>query len=385
MDRHLVVTGHPEDLLTEFMSVLERRDAAVRVLVAADGRLAELPPGGFAERVPAVLALAATATATADATADVDVDHVAVGALVAWAVADGETVWTHSPADERLDRAKVAVWAALAAGRAHCSTGLSAHLKFVADVTMALTGAQITAKLDVLGEHFAPQIERAGGPRGIGIASVVDCERYVTATGAQAARLFSLRHDWHPDVDLGAEPWDFASSPYERQRLRSTADWVRRHVPAGATLVELGSCEGALTDHLLADGYAVSAQEPVVHFAERFAARVGDRWHGRLEIGTHTLEELADGKGGRAAAYLLVEMLNYIADLSIVDRLDTDLIVVSMSPFAIRTRIMPWLRQSPVWEVVEVHQIIAPRFELVCDGLAYHRKLGSTGVLARRR
>jgi hypothetical protein len=292
-------------------------------------------------------------------------------------------VWTHSPADERLDRAKTAVWAALAAGTARCSTGLSAHLRFVADITVALTPAQIGAKLDVLGTHFAGQIERAGGPRGIGIASVVECERYVTATGTQAARLFSLRHDWHPDVDLGAEPWDFASSPYERQRLRSTADWIARHVPAGGTLVELGSCEGALTDHLIGDGFTVSAQEPVVHFADRHATRAGAL--PALTIGTHTLEELADGKGGRADAYLLVEMLNYIADLSIVDRLDTDLIVISMSPFAIRTRIMPWLQASTVWEVVEAHQIIAPRFELVCDGLAYHRKLGSTGVLAKRR
>jgi len=49
------------------------------------------------------------------------------------------------------------------------------------------------------------------------------------------------------------------------------------------------------------------------------------------------------------------------------------------------TRLMPWLRDNPAWQAVEVHQIIAPRFELVCDGLAYHRKLGSTGVLARRR
>jgi hypothetical protein len=379
MDRHLVVVNHPEDLLTEFMSVLESADADLRVLVAADGRLARLPAGGFTDRVPAVLQLAAAAGVR------VAPDQSTVAGMVRQAAADGETIWTHGPADERLDRAKLGVWVALAAGVARCSTGLSAHLKFVADITAALTGAQIAAKLDVLGTHFAPQIERAGGPRGIGIASVVECERYVTATGAQAARLFSLRHDWHPDVDLGAEPWDFASSPYEVQRLRSTADWVRRHVAHGGYLVELGSCEGALTDSLLADGYRVSAQEPVVHFAERFAARAGDRWAGQLETGTHTLEELADGKGPRADAYLLVEMLNYIADLSIVDGVDTELIAISMSPFAIRTRIMPWLQQSTVWEIVETHQIIAPRFELVCDGLAYHRKLGSTGVLARRR
>jgi hypothetical protein len=375
MDRHLVVVCHPEDLLTEFMSVLERRDVSLRVALAAADTVVELPDGGFAERLPAVVELLALPTQ----------DFANATDLVRKAGGDVAAVWTHSPADERLDRAKVGVWAALAAGGARCSTGLSAHLKFVADIAVPLTAAQVSAKLAALGEHLAPQIERAGGPRGIGVASVIDCERYVTATGVQAARLFSLRHDWHPDVDLGAEPWDFASSPYEVQRLRSTADWVRRHVPAGAALVELGSCEGALTDHLLADGFTVSAQEPVTHFAQRFAERVGATWGEKLEIGTHTLEELADGKGSPAAAYLLVEMLNYIADLSIVDRVDTDLIVISMSPFAIRTRIMPWLTNSAVWEVVEAHQIIAPRFELVCDGLAYHRKLGSTGVVARRR
>jgi hypothetical protein len=380
MDIHLVVVNHPEDLITEFLSVLERGTDEVRVLIAADGRLVTLPGGGFADRVPAVLALVAPAPAgTPAATGSAPAD---VSGQVRQAAADGVTVWTHSAADERLDRAKTAVWAALAAGRVRCSTGLSAHLKFVADVTVALTPEQITAKLDVLGTHFAPQIERAGGPRGIGIASVVECERYLSATGTQAARLFSLRHDWHPDVDLGAEPWDFASSPYERQRLRSTADWIQRYVPAGGSVVELGSCEGALTDHLVADGFTVTAEEPVVHFAQRHAARVAVS--DALTIGTHTLEELADGKGPRADAYLLVEMLNYIGDLSVVDRLDTDLIFVSMSPYAIRTRILPWLQASTVWQVVEAHQIIAPRFELVCDGLAYHRKLGSTGVLARR-
>jgi hypothetical protein len=46
---------------------------------------------------------------------------------------------------------------------------------------------------------------------------------------------------------------------------------------------------------------------------------------------------------------------------------------------------MPWLENSPVWRPVAATRLAAPRFELVVDGLAYHRKLGSNGVVVRRR
>ncbi|GAA0802203.1 hypothetical protein [Spirilliplanes yamanashiensis] len=367
----LLVVCHPEDVVTEFLSVLAD-PAPLRLAVVADGTVVDLPPGGLDARLPCVVELMGRATGD-----EPTAGHVPAGG--------NGPVWTHCPADERLDRAKVGVWAAQGRAVTRCSTGVCPHLRFVADHLTGLTRAQVAAKLDVLGAHAAPLVERAGGPRGIGIAAVADVERYVDTTPAQAARLFALRHDWHPDVDLGAEPWDFAASPYERGRLRATAGWVARHARAGARLAELGSCEGALTELLLADGFTVDAFEPVAAFADRFAARAHATWPGRVTTGTATIAELAAAGGPRADAYLLIEMLNYVADPAVCDGLATDVLFIAMSPFAVRTRVVPWLRDNPVWAAVEVTPLAAPRFELVCDGLAYHRKLGSAGVLARRR
>jgi hypothetical protein len=369
----LLVVCYPEDLVLEFLSMLDS-PVPLRVVVAATGAVLDLPAKGLPRRL-ALVAEALTAEVTAPTSGS-------VAALVREELRAG-SVWTHSPADERLDRAKVAVWTARAAGRARCSVGVSAHLRFVADTTVALQAVQVARKLDWLGSHRAEQVERAGGPRGIGIAAVADVERYVTVLARQAARLFALRHDWHLDVDSGGEPWDFAVSPYERQRLRSTADWISRHLPRPASVVELGSCEGALTELLLDDGFAVNAQEPVTEFQRRFTARAGGR--PGLTTGTRTIEELAGEQEPPADAYLLIEMLNYVADLAVIDKLATDQLFISNSPQAVRTRIMPWLERSPVWQAVAATRLAAPRFELVVDGLAYHRKLGSNGVLVRRR
>ena len=272
-------------------------------------------------------------------------------------------------------------WAALAAGHARCAVGASAHLRYIADTTVGLSPMQVSRKLDWLATHLTPLVERAGGPRGIGIAAVADVERYVTASGAQAARLFALRHDAH--LRIGAEPWGFATSPFEQQRLRDGrldpvgAAGRRRRGRVG------GPAEGALTELLLADGFAVEAHEPVVEWQRRFE----DRSRGRvgLTTGARTLQRLAAEGGPKADAYLLVWMLEYVADLTAIDRLATDTLFVSMSPHAVRTRILPWLDGNPGWERAGLVQLIAPRFELVVDGLAYQRKLGSTGVLVRRR
>jgi hypothetical protein len=369
----LLVVCHPEDLVLEFLSVLDS-PVALRAAVAGIDTVVDLPPVGLPRRLALVAGLLEAPA--------VEPTQESVRRLTAGVRRSGP-VWTHSPADERLDRAKVAAWATFATGQSRCSVGISAHLRFVADSTVGLSPVQLSRKLDWLATYRTPQIEAAGGPRGIGIAAVADVERYVNVSAAQAGRLFSVRHDWHPDVDLGAEPWDFAASPYERQRLRATAQWVGKHLPRPATLVEAGACEGALTDLLLDDGFTVDAQEPVADLRERLQARAAGR--AGLTTGGATVQDLALAGGPRGDAYLLMEMLDHVAELSLLDGLGTDLLFVSLSPVGVRSRVLPWLSGHPVWEHAETVELVAPRFELVVDGLAYHRKLGSTGVLARRR
>jgi hypothetical protein len=355
----LLVVAHPEDLVTEFLSVLAE-GTALTVLIAGSRQVLALPAGTLDDRLTAVAAL------------DVESGEPCRERIAA--AATGARVWTHNPADERLDRARVAAWAASAAGQAICSTGVSTSLRFVADRAAPLTRGQIEAKLDVIGA-LPP------GGRPIPLAAVADCERYFAASGAVARQLYGLRHGHDPLVGLDAEPWDFATSPYEQERLAATAAWVRRS--AAGTITELGACEGALTELLLAAGCDVAAHEP----DERFLARLRHRLDGRpgLRIGPESLEELATGAPPAGGPFLLAEMVYYLADLAILDALPTTELFLSVAPYVLRTRVLPWLHASDVWDAVEIVDLAAPRFELVCGGVAYQRKAGSRGVHCRRR
>jgi hypothetical protein len=174
----LLVVCHPEDLVLEFLSVLDS-PAPLRAAIAATSTVLDLPPVGLPRR------LALVAGALVPPAAALTRDGVA--ALIAGALTGGP-VWTHSPADDRPERADVARWTTRAAQRARCSVGVSSALKFVADTTVGLTPLQVSRKLDWLATNLP------GQAREIGVAEVAEVERYLFVDAGQAARLHDLRH-----------------------------------------------------------------------------------------------------------------------------------------------------------------------------------------------
>lgn len=177
------------------------------------------------------------------------------------------------------------------------------------------------------------------------------------------------------------DPWEFATSAYEAERLDTTVAWIAGHCPPGSgPLVEAGACEGALTTRLVDKGFTVHATEPNPVFRHRLAAHAGDGAH----IHAESLEDLAARPELPGAAYLLIEMLYYGQDLALLDRLPADLVFVALAPETLAARLTPWLEHTPHWEKADETPLVAPALEAVCGGRAYLSKRGSIGVLLRR-
>ena len=179
------------------------------------------------------------------------------------------------------------------------------------------------------------------------------------------------------ETSLVPDPWEFATSAYEIERLDATAAWVRGHLdPAAGRVIEVGACEGALTRRLLHEGYSVDATEP----NQVFLTRLHENIDGDVRIHPHSFEDLATTRRLTGSAYLLIEMLYYDQDLALLDRFPTDRIFVAMEPDALAEQVWP-----TTWTVEEELALARPRFESVVGGRAYLRKRGSRGLLLRRR
>ncbi len=170
---------------------------------------------------------------------------------------------------------------------------------------------------------------------------------------------------------------EIATSPYERERLDVTVEWVRRHLdPAAGRVIEVGAHEGALTRRLLADGYTVDATEPNELYLGRLRENVtGDD----VRIHPHSFEDLATTARLTGSAYLLVELLYYGQDLALLDRFPTDRLFVAMEAGELARQNWP-----ATWSVEEELELVAPRLEPVAGGHAFLRKRGSRGVVLRR-
>jgi hypothetical protein len=176
-------------------------------------------------------------------------------------------------------------------------------------------------------------------------------------------------------VDVAASPYEVSTSPYERERLDATVAWVRRHLdPVAGRVIEVGAHEGALTQRLLADGFSVDATEPNEVLLERLQSNV----EGDVRIHPHSFEDLATTARLTGSAYLLVEVLYYDQDLSLLDRFPTDRLFVAMEAGELARQVWP-----AAWSVEEEIELAAPRLEELSGALL--RKRGSRGVLLRRR
>ncbi|MFD0891300.1 hypothetical protein ACFQ08_42700, partial [Streptosporangium algeriense] len=149
--------------------------------------------------------------------------------------------------------------------------------------------------------------------------------------------------------------------------------------PGDGPLVEVGACQGELTRRLVDKGYTVQATEPNASFL----ARLGERDLG-AELSAESLEELAAGRSRPAAAYLLIEMLYYDQDLTLLDALPTDRILLTLETERLNDMVWPWLREQSAWRVAERVELAPPTLEFVCDDLAYLRKRGSRGLVLTR-
>ncbi|WP_230424046.1 hypothetical protein [Streptomyces radicis] len=387
-----VVAFRAEDVVLDFLSVLDAtKDEELRVLVASTGERVTLRA-----RTTPDERVAALASARAAAAADTRDAPVTADALRAWLASVGGTgpleVWTHSPADDRRTRRLLGHDTAIAAGAAHGSgnsggtvwhaVGDSPYLQFRADDERPLTPALIRAKLDFVNAHRPHLLGLDDPEEAVTTARVPAVERFFRSDPEERGRLYALMSSLDDGAATVADPWEFETSPYERERLDATAAWVTRWCPPGeGRLVEAGACEGALTRRLADKGYAVEATEPNAAFRRRLERAA----HGPgVTVHPHGLDDLARAAALPAAAYLLIEMLYYGQDLDALRRLPTDRLFVALAPDWFDERLRPWLDADPGWRVRDRAELVAPRLESVCGARAHLVKRGSRGVLLER-
>jgi hypothetical protein len=289
------------------------------------------------------------------------------------------TVWTHNPADtrERRSRWGLEVATLVRAPVLH-AVGDTPRLQWVTDLDVRLEAPLIAAKLDFVNTQCADLLRlEEDDENALRTRRIHSVERFFGSEPAERARLFALTATMSEDAALVVDPWEFATSQYENERLDATVEWVGRHLdPAAGQVIEVGACEGALTRRLLREGYTVDATEP----NHTFLARLHENVDGEIRIHPHSFEDLATTRRLTGSAYLLIELLYYEQDLSLVDRFPTDRLFVSMEPAALAEQTWP-----ASWSVEEELDLALPRVEAVASGRAYLGKRGSRGLLLRRR
>lgn len=318
----------PADAVTDFLSVLDPSHGREVHLVAAErGVYLKLPAG-----VPLAARLAAIAELEASS-GESDTPFSPATAADAIALEAGPmpfTVWTHHPSDTR-----------------------TTHGRWGLDIKAAVQAPVRHPSLAPAARHVVP----AGGPR--------------PAVPNQAGGPGPAA------TPRAVVPAPVVLSPYERERLDATVAWLRRQLdPIAGRVIEVGAHEGALTRRLLADGYSVDATEP----DEELLGRLRENVTGDVRIHPHSFEDLATTARLTGSAYLLIELLYYGQDLTLLDRFPTDHLFITMEAGELARQSWP-----AAWSIEDEVELVAPRLEPVAGGDAFLRKRGSRGVLLRRR
>ncbi|MEU0478653.1 hypothetical protein ABZ260_05615 [Streptosporangium sp. NPDC006013] len=376
----VIAVLHAEDIALEFVSVLRDHAGQDVLVVVGQARASVTLPGGLSlrERLELLGPMVDPGGNTADLPAPAD-----VAALLG--EAPGE-IWTHSPADHRIRRARFG-WivsravSSLSLPAVTCSVGDNPFLQTIPGTVTAITGAEAEVKIDFINRRAGGLLCSRVADRLVTTDRVPAVERFFTASAAQANRLYALISSLGDDAAVADDPWEFGRSAYEAERLDATAAWTARWCsPQDGPIVEVGACQGELTRRLAAKGYQVQATEPNAGFR----ARLAERAEPGVEVLADSLEDLAAHGERPAAAYLLAEMLYYDQELALLDRLPTDLVLVALETGQLNERVWPWLREQSTWRVAERVELAPPTLESVCDGLAYLRKRGSRGLVLAR-
>ncbi|WP_461030727.1 hypothetical protein, partial [Streptomyces sparsus] len=297
--------------------------------------------------------------------------------------------WTHSPADQRRSRGRLGQAVARAAAERGIpvthAVGHSPYLQVVSDRDVPLSAALTGTKIGFANRFCGALLHADSAEYTVDTARVPAAERFFRSSPGERDRLFALLGSLGEEAATVVDPWEFATSPYEGERLDATSAWIAGHLdPDDGALLELGACEGALTRRLAEKGFRVHAAEPNDRFHARLAGTVGGTGD-RVTVHRLGLEEVAAGRGPRgSAAHLLVEMLYYGQRTELLDRLPGELLFVALAPESLDAVLRPWLERSPRWRAEEQVLLVAPRVESVCGGRAYLSKRGSTGLLLRR-
>lgn len=376
----IVAVLRAEDAALDFLSVIGGRQDEIHVLLGDTGERLVLPADRpLAERLAAL----ARHVRPVDGTASSPGPEALASLVDASAGGAPARLWTHSPADTRRSRGRLGRDAAVAARERPVlhAVGHSPYLQFISDLDRPLDRTGVAAKLGFVNRHCGHLLRTDSAEHVVQTGRVHATERFFAAEAAERDRLFALLASLDEDAASVPDPWEFASSAYEAERLDTTVAWIAGHCPPGdGPLVEVGACEGALTGRLADKGFTVHATEPNPAFRDRLTAHTADP----ARIHPASLEELAARPELPGAAYLLIEMLYYGQDLDLLDRLPTDQVFVALEPDTIAARLTPWLERAPHWHTAEERILVGPAMESVCGGRAYLSKRGSIGVLLRR-
>lgn len=373
----VVAVTRPEDVVVDFLSVLDPGSGREVHLVIADR--------GAYLRLPAGVPLAGRLAPLADllqSSGEGAKPFSPGSAADAIALETGDvaaTIWTHSPADIRAHRGRWALdLAAAVRAPVRHAVGDAHRYQWRTELDVSLDQSLIDAKLDFVNTHCAELLRLDDeDENALPTQRVPSVERFFDAGPDERARLFAVMGSRGADAALVADPWEFATSPYEIERLDATAAWVREHLdPAAGRVIEVGACEGALTRRLLDDGYRVDATEP----DHAFLARLHENIEGDVRIHPHSFEDLTTTRRLTGSAYLLIELLYHGQDLTLLDRFPTDRLFVSLEPAELAQQIWP-----AAWSIEQELDLVLPRVETVVGGRAFLRKRGSRGILLRRR
>ncbi|MCY1032217.1 class I SAM-dependent methyltransferase [Corallococcus sp. BB11-1] len=287
----LIVVAHPEDVVRLFSTVAEGADLAV---VTEDGSASR--------------ELEAVGRALGARTTHLLLSPSEVGP---WCREQRERgpgrVFTHSPQEEAPLHREVAVLVSRVFERLWVpATGARPT------VCTVLDDAAFQRKLDLLNALYRERPD--GAQAGACTEPLRDgpgLEAFTQVRSTDMVRALSLTK---PEIfsEL-ADPWGFARSPYETERFALTAkvlESLRHATPPPRRVVDVGACEGMMTEHLLSlfPHANVQALESEPRFVARLRERLGG--HARVRIVEASVEDVAL----EADLVLLAEVLYYLSD-----------------------------------------------------------------------
>jgi len=346
----LVLVAHPGDETLAFSSVCAGAD----VVSVTDGGCPGLVEGfrHACDRLGAQRAISLSLP-------NIDTWRLPKGILVRGLKPLGpyNRIYTHSPLEQHAHHRDVA----LAASQCFEEIWVRGCGGYAAEAHV-LAHSAFGQKLEILNHMYAPQLAAAAEDDHFCSTEVTGVEVFVPTRSSEVSKaLAHTSQEIRPDI---SDLWAFETSPYEKERYDRTCT-VLSHILKETTItsiMEIGACEGAMTQRLRAlfPGVKISAVEVNAVFARRLHARLGhDADTDIVEASVHDLPLSAD-------LVCLAEVLYFIPDdgIDLLERLQARYLLTSYTG-DFDDRVSLCLRRFGWRNTVSEH--VLPRFEPV-DG-----------------